>query len=113
MREIRRAYGFDEVSIVPGSVTINPESVDTSVAIDGMNEVLPVGCSVPRLFKRIYVSYGAPVDYSDFLEGPRTRETAQALVDRVMKEIRVQHEQIRGTYRRGEETTEPSRKGFQ
>jgi IMP dehydrogenase len=42
MREIRRAYGFDEVSIVPGSVTINPESVDTSVAIDGMTLSTPV-----------------------------------------------------------------------
>ena len=42
MREIRRAYGFDEVSIVPGTVTINPESVDTSVAIDGMTLSTPV-----------------------------------------------------------------------
>ena len=42
MREIRRAYGFDEVSIVPGSVTINPEMTDTSAAIDGITLSTPV-----------------------------------------------------------------------
>jgi len=29
-REARRCYGFDEVALVPGSLTINPEEVDTS-----------------------------------------------------------------------------------
>ena len=28
-RKARRCYGFDEVSLVPGRVTINPEEVDT------------------------------------------------------------------------------------
>ncbi len=65
------------------------------VAIDGMQDVLPIGSSWPRLFKRIYVSYGAPVDYSDLLEGDRSRETAQAIVDRAMDAIRVQLDQIR------------------
>jgi len=27
-REARRAYGFDEVALVPGLVTINPNEVD-------------------------------------------------------------------------------------
>ena len=30
-KNIRRAYGFDEVAIVPGSITINPEITDTSI----------------------------------------------------------------------------------
>src|SRR6267378_3609994 len=60
------------------------------VAIEGMREVLPIGKAVPRVFKRIRVTYGRPVDYSDFLALPRTRETAQALVDRVMAAIRAQ-----------------------
>ena len=42
LREIRRAYGFDEISIVPGSVTINPEMTDTSVAIDGITLSTPI-----------------------------------------------------------------------
>ena len=65
------------------------------VAIDGMQEVLPVGCYVPRIFKRISVSCGPPVDYAEFLAMPRTRETAQALIDRVMEALQVQHAELR------------------
>jgi 1-acyl-sn-glycerol-3-phosphate acyltransferase len=65
------------------------------VAIEGMREVLPIGFSVPRIFKRISVTYGPPVDYAEFLAQPRTRETAQALIDRVMAAIREQHAQLR------------------
>lgn len=65
------------------------------VAIDGMQEVLPIGESRPRIGKRVYLMYGEPVDYGDLLDEPRTRETAQALVDRVMERIREQHRQIR------------------
>jgi len=65
------------------------------VAIDGMQAVLPIGRYLPRLFKRIAVSFGSPVDYTDLLAMPRTRETAQAVVDRVMAAIRVQHAELR------------------
>lgn len=64
------------------------------VAIDGMQDVLSVGKKVPRLWKRVYVKYGEPVDYSEFLNQPRTRETAQAIVDKVMEVIRQQHAEI-------------------
>jgi 1-acyl-sn-glycerol-3-phosphate acyltransferase len=66
------------------------------VAIEGMREVLPIGRSIPRFFKRIYVTYGPPVDYAEFLAQPRTRETAQALIDRVMAAIRAQHTALLG-----------------
>jgi len=65
------------------------------VAIDGMQAVLPIGRYLPRLFKRISVSYGPPVDYAEFLAMPRTRETAQALIDRVMEAMQVQHAELR------------------
>src|SRR3989454_9632627 len=45
-------------------------------AIDGMQAVLPIGRYLPRIFKRIAVSFGSPVDYTDLLAMPRTRETA-------------------------------------
>ncbi|MBI4679589.1 MAG: GuaB3 family IMP dehydrogenase-related protein [Elusimicrobia bacterium] len=32
-REARRAYGFDEIALVPGEVTVNPEETDTSLTI--------------------------------------------------------------------------------
>jgi 1-acyl-sn-glycerol-3-phosphate acyltransferase len=63
----------------------------TGLLILATREVLPIGTSVPRIFKRIRVTYGPPVDYADFLAQPRTRETAQALIDRVMAAIRAQH----------------------
>jgi len=71
------------------------------VAIDGMRAVLPIGRYLPRIFKRIYVFYGPPVDYAEFLAMPRTRETAEALIDRVMAAIRVQHAELRRRRREG------------
>src|SRR5260370_9493116 len=32
-RRARRAYGFDEVALVPGGVTLNPDEVDISFAM--------------------------------------------------------------------------------
>src|SRR3989449_11137828 len=32
-RELRPAYGFDEVAIVPGSITVNPELTDIQFSI--------------------------------------------------------------------------------
>jgi IMP dehydrogenase len=40
-RRARRAYGFDEVALVPGGVTLNPEEVDISFAM-GENFHLPL-----------------------------------------------------------------------
>ncbi len=65
------------------------------VALDGMQDVLPIGKKIPRIGKRVMVKYGKPFDYSEFLDQPRTRETAQALVDGVMEVIRAQHAEIR------------------
>jgi IMP dehydrogenase len=38
----RRAYGFDEVALVPGKVTINPNEIDTSVSIGPLRLKIPV-----------------------------------------------------------------------
>jgi hypothetical protein len=51
--------------------------------------------SIQRDEGRITVSFGSPVDYTDLLAMPRTRETAQAVIDRVMAAIRVQHAELR------------------
>lgn len=65
------------------------------VTIDGMDRVLPVGRRLPRLFQRLYVYYGSPIDYSDLVDQPRTKETAQLLVDRVMEALERQQAEIR------------------
>jgi IMP dehydrogenase len=41
-RELRRSYGFDEVAIVPGDITVNPEQADISLEIEGVTLSLPV-----------------------------------------------------------------------
>ncbi len=41
-RRARRCYGFDDVSLVPGMVTINPNEVDTSWALGKMKFPVPI-----------------------------------------------------------------------
>jgi IMP dehydrogenase len=38
---LRRTYGFEEVSLVPGSITVEPTEVDTSVDIGGHHLEIP------------------------------------------------------------------------
>ncbi|MDD9994816.1 MAG: IMP dehydrogenase, partial [Dehalococcoidia bacterium] len=42
MKELTRAYGFDEVAIVPGDVTINPDQANTQFSLDGQSFDIPV-----------------------------------------------------------------------
>jgi len=44
-RKARRSYGFDEVALVPGRVTINPNDVDTSCEIGGIKFQAPIMAS--------------------------------------------------------------------
>ncbi|MFH1305386.1 MAG: GuaB3 family IMP dehydrogenase-related protein [Candidatus Omnitrophota bacterium] len=44
-RKARRSYGFDEVALVPGNLTINPNDVDTSCEIGGMKFQVPIMAS--------------------------------------------------------------------
>ena len=41
-RELRRSFGFDEVAIVPGNVTINPDQTNIELKIDGFTFALPI-----------------------------------------------------------------------
>jgi IMP dehydrogenase len=41
-KEMERAYGFDEVAIVPGDVTINPNQADTSFYIGDITLKIPI-----------------------------------------------------------------------
>ena len=40
-KELRQAYGFDDVAIVPGDITLNPEMVDISTSFDGIKMDIP------------------------------------------------------------------------
>jgi IMP dehydrogenase len=41
-KRARRAYGFDEVALVPGTVTINPDEIDVGFSLDGLHLDLPI-----------------------------------------------------------------------
>ncbi|MDD5085501.1 MAG: GuaB3 family IMP dehydrogenase-related protein [Candidatus Omnitrophica bacterium] len=41
-RKARRCYGFDEIALVPGEVTINPDEVDTGWEIGGKRYEVPI-----------------------------------------------------------------------
>ncbi|MFH0764146.1 MAG: GuaB3 family IMP dehydrogenase-related protein [Candidatus Omnitrophota bacterium] len=41
-RKARRCYGFDEIALVPGRITINPDEVDTSWEIGGKRYNVPI-----------------------------------------------------------------------
>src|SRR5262245_19862602 len=44
-RKARVSYGFDEIALVPGSVTINPNEVDTSFSIGKHTFKIPIMAS--------------------------------------------------------------------
>jgi 1-acyl-sn-glycerol-3-phosphate acyltransferase len=60
------------------------------VTVDGLYDVLPVGSSFPRLFKHIWLAFGKPIDYSEYIGQPRTREEAHEIVDDVIEILRAQ-----------------------
>lgn len=41
-KQARRAYGFDEVALVPGRVTINPAEIDISTTLGGHKLEIPI-----------------------------------------------------------------------
>jgi 1-acyl-sn-glycerol-3-phosphate acyltransferase len=75
----------------PGFIALKTHPKIVPVAIEGMHEVYPIDQFSPGFFKKIKVSFGEPIDYSDLIEMGRNKDTAQALVDRVMHQVRRQH----------------------
>jgi IMP dehydrogenase len=41
-KQLRRAYGFNEVAIVPGEVTINPDQTDVDFKVEGFTFPIPI-----------------------------------------------------------------------
>jgi len=40
-KQLKPAYGFEDVAIAPGDITVNPEMVDVSMSIDGVKLEIP------------------------------------------------------------------------
>ncbi len=66
-KELDRAYGFDEVAIVPGQVTINPELTSTKMTIGDLEFEIPImasamdGAVSPRFAARMHELGGLAV----------------------------------------------------
>lgn len=66
-KELERAYGFDEVAIVPGQVTINPELTSTKMTIGDLEFEIPImasamdGAVSPRFATRMHELGGLAV----------------------------------------------------
>ena len=41
-KDLKRAYGFDDVAIVPGEVTIDPDQVNTGFSVGGFDLAIPI-----------------------------------------------------------------------
>src|SRR2546422_11294389 len=41
-KRARRAYGFDEVALVPGRITINPQEVDSAFELGALRLAVPI-----------------------------------------------------------------------
>ncbi|MFQ5603159.1 MAG: lysophospholipid acyltransferase family protein [bacterium] len=78
---IGKARGGAGLLILETNPTVIP------VYIDGMDKLLPIGSVIPRLFKKIYVYYGKPLDLSEFYGNHKKREVAQKIMNRVMDSI--------------------------
>ncbi len=64
------------------------------VCIDGMDKLLPIGSIFPKLFRKIYVYYGKPLDLKEFYNKERTKGIAHDIMVRVMDTIRAMHAEI-------------------
>ncbi len=64
------------------------------VRIEGMDRVLPIGARVPRIFQRIRVQYGEPLDFTEFYGRDKTKDVAQTIMDRVMESVRALHGEL-------------------
>jgi IMP dehydrogenase len=88
-KRARRCYGFDEVALVPGAETINPEEVDVGFEIDGK------GFSVPILAAAMdgVVDVGFAIEMSKLggiavlnLDGVQTRyENPDVVLEKISK----------------------------
>ena len=84
---LRRAYGFDEVALVPGAVTLDPAEVDLTVEIGGHRLEIPFLASamdaVADVDFAVRMSRHGGVAFIN-LEGLYTRyEDATPIIERV------------------------------
>ena len=87
-RKARRCYGFDEVSLVPGKLTINPEEVDTGWQLGNLKFEVPILAAamdgvVDTKFAVAFGKLGGLAVLN--LEGVQTRyENPEEIIERII-----------------------------
>lgn len=82
-KEVRPRLGIGHVAVYTGATVV-------PIWIDGMDKVLPVGRSWPRMGQHIRIVFGPPVDYQDLLENMNPEDnkaTKAAIVQRITDAI--------------------------
>jgi 1-acyl-sn-glycerol-3-phosphate acyltransferase len=70
-----------------GKFIFHTRPVVIPTAISGTEHILPKGARFPRFRLPIYVRYGAPLDLQRYYTLPDTKQTAEAIVQEVMRAI--------------------------
>jgi 1-acyl-sn-glycerol-3-phosphate acyltransferase len=81
--------------------------------VEGMDQVLPIGCCFPRIFKKITVIFGDPIPLDDLFCLPDGKETSQKIIDRVMDHIAVLKDELNHIEQRKAEKRQAARRNFQ
>lgn len=77
-----------------GLLILETQPTVIPVCIDGMDQVLPIGKVVPRIFKRIHVYFGPPLDLSEFYGREKNKDVAEAIMNRVMERLRIMRTEL-------------------
>lgn len=57
------------------------------VTVHGTDEVLPIGKGFPKLFRRVTVTFGEPLDFSRFVDIADDRFVLRSIMDELMREL--------------------------
>lgn len=93
-KRISRAGNIGNGRLGAGFLILETWPTVIPVCIEGMDKVLPIGSVFPRLFKRVYISYGRPLALGEFRGKGRTKKTANALMGKVIESIKELHRGI-------------------
>lgn len=88
-RKARRCYGFDEVALVPGDVTVNPNEVDTTWRLGRLNFKVPIIAAAMDgvVDVKFAIEFGKLGGFAVLnLEGVQTRyENPNQVLDKIAK----------------------------
>lgn len=61
--------------------------------VRGTEQILPKGSIIPRLFKRVIINIGEPIDMEDLFDLPDNKDTSKLITKRIMDNLQMLKEQ--------------------